>query len=154
MKDILNKKFWIIFLTINAAFVMLFISFSYWNYSLILGFISGFVVFIIYILSISSCINKIFSEIKDINKKHKKRIGILFLFLINIFILALILAIFMINYLYRKYIDTKTIIAFYPINFIVFVIPFLIFIVSTLITYLKIKKQNINNEYIERKNNG
>lgn len=146
MKDVLNKRFWIFFLTINAAFIMGFIAFSYLNYSLILGHLLGLFVLIIYVLCIDSIIKNIFIEIKDINKKHKKRVGILYLFLVNIFILALILGIFMINYLYKKHSDAKTLIAFFPVNFIVFVIPFLIFLISSLLEYgmLKKSKNNLN----------
>lgn len=146
MKDVLNKRFWIFFLTINAAFIMGFIAFSYLNYSLLLGHLFGLCVLIIYVLCIDSIIKNIFIEIKDINKKHKKRVGILYLFLVNIFILSLILGIFMINYLYKKHSDTKTLIAFFPVNFIVFVIPFLIFLISSLLEYgmLRKFKSNLN----------
>lgn len=146
MKAVLNKRFWIFFLTINAAFIMGFIAFSYLNYSLLLGHLFGLCVLIIYVLCIDSIIKNIFIEIKDINKKHKKRVGTLYLFLVNIFILASILGIFMINYLYKKYSDTKTLIAFFPVNFIVFVIPFLIFLISSLLEYgmLKKSKSNLN----------
>ena len=146
MKDVLNKRFWIFFLTINAAFIMGFIAFSYLNYSLLLGHLFGLCVLIIYVLCIDSIIKNIFIEIKDINKKHKKRVGILYLFLVNIFILALILCIFMINYLYKKHSDAKTLIAFFPVNFIVFVIPFLIFLISSLLEYgmLRKFKSNLN----------
>lgn len=146
MKDVLNKRFWIFFLTINAAFIMGFIAFSYLNYSLILGHLFGLFVLIIYVLCIDSIIKNIFIEIKDINKKHKKRVGTLYLFLVNIFILALILGIFMINYLYKKHSDAKTLIAFFPVNFIVFVIPFLIFLISSLLEYgmLRKFKSNLN----------
>ena len=82
-----------------------FIAFSYLNYSLLLGHLFGLCVLIIYVLCIDSIIKNIFIEIKDINKKHKKRVGILYLFLVNIFILALILGIFMINYLYKKQVE-------------------------------------------------
>ena len=123
-----------------------FIAFSYLNYSLLLGHLFGLCVLIIYVLCIDSIIKNIFIEIKDINKKHKKRVGILYLFLVNIFILSLILGIFMINYLYKKHSDTKTLIAFFPVNFIVFVIPFLIFLISSLLEYgmLKRSKSNLN----------
>ena len=106
----------------------------------------GLCVLIIYVLCIDSIIKNIFIEIKDINKKHKKRVGILYLFLVNIFILALILGIFMINYLYKKHSDAKTLIAFFPVNFIVFVIPFLIFLISSLLEYgmLRKFKSNLN----------
>ena len=50
-----------------------FIAFSYLNYSLILGHLFGLCVLIIYVLCIDSIIKNIFIEIKDINKKHKKR---------------------------------------------------------------------------------
>ena len=144
MTDVLNKRFWIFFLTINAAFIMGFIAFSYLNYSLLLGHLFGLCVLIIYVLCIDSIIKSIFIEIKDINKKHKKRVGILYLFLVNIFILALILGIFMINYLYKKNSDAKTLIAFFPVNFIVFVIPFLIFLISSLLEYGMLKKSKNN----------
>lgn len=144
MTDVLNKRFWIFFLTINAAFIMGFIAFSYLNYSLLLGHLFGLCVLIIYVLCIDSIIKNIFIEIKDINKKHKKRVGILYLFLVNIFILALILGIFMINYLYKKNSDAKTLIAFFPVNFIVFVIPFLIFLISSLLEYGMLKKSKNN----------
>lgn len=144
MKDVLNKRFWIFFLTINAAFIMSFIAFSYLNYSLLLGHLFGLCVLIIYVLCIDSIIKNIFIEIKDINKKHKKRVGVLYLFLVNIFILALILGIFMINYLYKKHSDAKTLIAFFPVNFIVFVIPFLIFLISSLLEYGMLKKSKNN----------
>lgn len=144
MKDVLNKRFWIFFLTINAAFIMGFIAFSYLNYSLLLGHLFGLCVLIIYVLCIDSIIKNIFIEIKDINKKHKKRVGTVYLFLVNIFILALILGIFMINYLYKKHSDAKTLIAFFPVNFIVFVIPFLIFLISSLLEYGMLKKSKNN----------
>ena len=144
MKDVLNKRFWIFFLTINVAFIMGFIAFSYLNYSLLLGHLFGLCVLIIYVLCIDSIIKNIFIEIKDINKKHKKRVGVLYLFLVNIFILALILGIFMINYLYKKHSDAKTLIAFFPINFVVFVIPFLIFLISSLLEYGMLNKSKNN----------
>ena len=144
MKDVLNKRFWIFFLTINAAFIVGFIAFSYLNYSLLLGHLFGLCVLIIYVLCIDSIIKNIFIEIKDINKNHKKRVVILYLFLVNIFILALILGIFMINYLYKKHSDAKTLIAFFPVNFIVFVIPFLIFLISSLLEYGMLTKSISN----------
>ena len=139
MKDIISKRFWIVFLTLNSCFALIYLAFAYINYSLILGHAAGCLTFSFFIYC-SSLLFKEKNSNKDIKIKPSKAKNILFFTLSSIGTLIIVSIFFLINYLYRKYVD-KTINLFFKIvNFLTFATPFLLFTLTCLIEVIANRK--------------
>ena len=139
MKDIISKRFWIVFWTLNSCFALIYLAFAYINYSLILGYVAGCLTFSFFIYC-SSLLFKEKNSNKDIKIKPSKAKNIMFFVLLSIGTLIIVSIFFLINYLYRKYVD-KTINLFFKIvNFLTFATPFLLFTLTCLIEVIANRK--------------
>ena len=139
MKDIISKRFWIVFWTLNSCFVLIYLAFAYINCSLILGHIAGCLTFSFFIYC-SSLLFKEKNSNKDIKIKPSKAKNVVFFALLSIGTLIIVSIFFLINYLYRKYVDKTINLFFKIINFLTFATPFLLFTLTCLIEVIANRK--------------
>ena len=139
MKDIVNKRFWIIFWTLNSCFALIYLAFAYLNYSLILGHIAGCLTFLFFICC-SSLLFRQKNSNKDIKIKLIKAKNVMFFILISIGTLLIVSIFFLVNYFYRKYVDKTINLFFYIINFLTFATPFLTFTITCIVEVILSKK--------------
>lgn len=139
MKDIISKRFWIVFWTFNSCFALIYLAFAYINCSLILGHVAGCLTFSFFIYC-SSLLFKEKNSNKDIKIKPSKAKNVVFFALLSIGTLIIVSIFFLINYLYRKYVDKTINLFFKIINFLTFATPFLLFTLTCLIEVIANRK--------------
>lgn len=125
MKDIINKKFWVIYFVLNLASVLIYAAFAFLRYELVLGDLVGIISFLIFIGSIFLVFKIAFNGKTNLSTKSS-RIGIVFLFLVFAILNLGIIALFIFfNYLYKKS-HSQGNIAFAPFNLITMMTPYVI----------------------------
>ncbi|ACF07003.1 Uncharacterised protein [Metamycoplasma arthritidis] len=142
MKDIVNKRFWVIFFTLNLVTSLIYLAFSFKWYSLLLGHIAGVISFLIFI-SLTYLAIKLVVLKKPNNKLTKTRaLAIFLMFLVLVVNSLIILAFIMINRLVvTHYAKSSVQIGLWPINMFTFSTPYLLVIFVGLVDSLAKNKQ-------------
>ncbi|KDE43403.1 hypothetical protein PUW95_01800 [Metamycoplasma hyosynoviae] len=142
-KDVIDKKIFVIFVVLNIFFALIYLSLAFIDWTLILGHLTGFLVIVYFSMTNYFAFKKVMQRQKNSSdKKVEKKILIFIFTIISITTLLLVTLFFSANILYAKMKNIE-ISFFKPINFITFITPSIIFVISSLLAIVK-KKKNIN----------
>lgn len=141
----INKRFWILIITTNSFVALILLSLVFNNYELIAGFLAGFFSLMIYLLINNQLFKKMFTK-QNLAIKRKATYTVLLFLLISLMMFLIISLFFLINYFCKKHINENKNLFLWPINFITFSFPFLVFIVALAIDASLNKKKELGKE--------
>ena len=141
----INKRFWILIITANSFVALILLSLVFNNYELIAGFLAGFFSLMIYLLINNQLFKKMLNK-QNLAIKRKATYTVLLFLLISLMMFLIISLFFLINYFCKKYINENKNLFLWPINFITFSFPFLVFIVALAIDASLNKKKELGKE--------
>lgn len=135
MKEILNRRFWIINITLNAAMMMMYLAFSFIRYDLALGHIVGIISFCLFLTSIYLPIKVIASKKPQKQITKVRTLGVVLFLIIEFcnFLVIILFAIF--NYLFKLKYGWNNV-GQQPFNIFTIVSPYLIFMIQSITTVL------------------
>lgn len=141
----INKRFWILIITTNSFVALILLSLVFNNYELIAGFLAGFFSLMIYLLINNQLFKKMFTK-QNLAIKRKATYTVLLFLLISLMMFLIISLFFLINYFFKKHINENKNLFLWPINFITFSFPFLVFIIALAIDSSLNKKKELRKE--------
>ncbi|MGX9357690.1 hypothetical protein ACWXVJ_00655 [Mycoplasma sp. 773] len=131
----MEKKIWITYTTLNVALLLIFSSMSFFDYSLLLGYLVGIVSFLLFLLSVYVILKIVKNSINVQGKKHYKirmLISVLIFFALNIFNGAIFAIFIYINtYLHKDYPGLNA--AFFPFNTITMTAPYILLSIFSIV---------------------
>lgn len=142
MKDIVNKRFWVLLFTLNLVTSLIYLAFSFKWYPLLLGHLAGVISFLIFISLTMLVIKLIFPKKPKSNTRKTRVLAILLMLLVFAVNFAVILGFVLINrLLITHYAKSTYSIGFWPINMISFSSPYLLVVFVALLDSLTTRKQ-------------
>ncbi len=152
MKDIINKRFWFLFLFINVATLCIFLGIAYLNWALLTGYLVGVISFLIFLSGLHLVFKKMNDWKENASIKKNKNLAVIIFLILN-FLALLIIALFVIFNLLYKNKHSNANVAFVPFNVITMAIPYTLFSLQIIIMEL-IKKITTKRNLKRREENG